>query len=128
MSLKQNTKLFLGGGVYIFKNFTAEPGAIVDFIEGSPTYIVVNGSFSWRGETRGANSYSASTLWALSGGGTIQRYLTGTVVAPNGSIVVDTAGDGPAVYGAIFAKTIEIHQGKQIQHMPFQFPWAPALK
>ncbi len=123
--LKPFTRLQLSAGVYVVRNFLADTDSIVEFSLLDATYLVVTGSFLWRGTTNGGQG-----LIGLKSGGKIENFITGTIVSPSSqhAVVVDTAGDGPAMLGAIFAGWIEIHQGKQIKHVPFGFPWAPALQ
>jgi len=129
VSVKRSATLFLSSGVFKFKSLTTEPGAIISFITpNAPTYVVVNGSLIWRGSAVGTSAAQANILWALGGDATIGHPFAGTILAPKGRVVVDTDTTFPAVVGAILARQIEVHQGRQIRHHPFTADWSPALQ
>jgi hypothetical protein len=75
----------------------------------------------------GGPDVAADTLWTSTGDVFVGAPLQGTILAPNASVVVDTAGDFAALVGAIYARKIEVHQGKQIRHRPFRSSWSPAF-
>jgi hypothetical protein len=121
--------MFLSSGVFKFKSLTTEPGAIVSFITpNEPTYVVVNGSLIWRGTASGNAADTSNILWAVGGDATINHPFWGTILAPNGKVDVNTDTTFPAVVGAILARQIEVHQGRQIRHHPFTNSWSPVLQ
>lgn len=125
VSIKRDTRLYLAPGVYVFRDFIADTGSSMQFATGpNPTYVVVTRVFMWRGRVVG-DGYG---FLGARTGGFINGFFQGTVVAPGARITVDTPGDEPAMFGSIFAQDVEIHQGKQIKHVPFTASWTPALQ
>jgi hypothetical protein len=129
VSVKSRATLFLTQGVYKFKSLTTEPGSTISFINpNAPTYIVINSSMIWHASATGTSATRANILWALGGDAFIAHPFAGTILAPQGTIDVDTDTTFPAVVGGILARRIEVHQGRQIRHRPFNNPWSPILQ
>lgn len=128
ISIKRDVRLTLEPGMYRVGDLMVDKDAIVDTgTSGGDVYMVVDGYLTWRGSTHG-NPGDFLLALAKDSYYSFEGYIGATIVAPNGFITIDTAGDDVAMAGAIFAREIVVHQGKHVKHVPFLSSWAPVVR
>jgi len=124
--IKQGATLRLSSGVYSFHSLDVESGGTLSLnTSAGPIFVYVETTLTYRGATvteRGANS---DLLLAVFGTGlvSIESSFTGTLVAPNASIVLAFVTAGHS--GSFFGLDVEVSPRTKVTLVPFNYPWTP---
>ena len=125
MNVKSNARLELRTGVYIVDSLSLDSNAalVVDAAAG-PVELYVRQSLIYRGKTLIARGGAGDLLLGYLGtsSATLEAAFTGTVVAPNATLVLASLNVGQH-QGSFFGRSIEVHQGSTVRLVPFR----PAL-
>ncbi|HET9954818.1 MAG TPA: lectin-like protein [Polyangiaceae bacterium] len=130
-TVEQGAKLTLTSGTYFFKSFVSNPKTQI-FLNKSagPIYIYVKEKFTYKGGFVTTVGVATETLVAAlgtdaAGSGEAVVYLeapmTGTVVAPNGTIDLRRPPNDQPHRGAFFGKNIHVFSDIDVYHAPFDF-------
>ncbi len=125
IALQPRSTLRLRNGTYTFGSLVAESDAKVVFeVDAGPTVLNIDGEFRFRGRFETAGAVLDRPLAAYVKLTTftdrdihIEAPWQGTLVAPNAKVSLQSRPEGHA--GAIYARSVEIHQGSTFAFEPF---------
>jgi hypothetical protein len=123
VTVNSRATLQLGAGTYFFDSLDLEPQALMaaDAAVG-PVLIYVQGGLIMRGRITVKNGNAGDLLLAATGTTSIslEAPFRGTLVAPNAFVALASL-TGAEHIGSFFGKSIEVHQGTVVRHVPFRW-------
>jgi len=125
VALQPRSTLRLRSGTYAFGSLVAESDSTIVFeVDDGPILLDIDGEFRFRGrfETTGPTPERSLAAYVKVTTFTdrdihIEAPWQGTLVAPNAKVSLQSRPEGHA--GAIYARTVEIHQGSTFVFEPF---------
>jgi hypothetical protein len=125
-------KLTVFPGLHVWKSLLVEPDATLEVLSevpGAPprrTWIYVmdpGGSVTLRGAV---NAIAGRFMMGVPNATSVILGASwrGTLVAPSASVVADMV-TGAKLVGSFFSSSFELHQGRHLDHVPFEGRWVP---
>jgi hypothetical protein len=127
VTVKSGGHLYLNSGSYRFVSLLLEPGSTLHAnTSGGAVYVDVKSSFIQRGVIANRESVAPHLLFTYWGtqSALVEAPLGATLLATNSLVKLESL-NGAKHYGAVFGKSIDLHQGGIFVHVPFQH-WAAA--
>jgi hypothetical protein len=121
--VRARVRLTLGAGLYVFRNFDLEAGAILKVPAGTWIYITGTGEQRIRGDIDAA----ANTIfWGVPNAASVVLggEWRGAMVAPRAHVNADMR-DMAMLSGNFFVNHFTLHQGRWLFAVPFTGPWVP---
>lgn len=124
VSVKSRSRLLLRSGIYYLDALGVEPDAkLVLSTRSGPVYLYIKNQLTFRGSVQTDRGTDDGLFIGYLGSGSapIERAFSGTIVAPNGELILAQGGGSHA--GSFFAKRIEVRPDVIVRHVPFRAPW-----
>lgn len=123
VSVKANSTLDLRSGTYYLQELAAEAGSTIqiDASDGA-VYLYVQQQLHLKGTLTIPTASSLFVGFFGTGTAFLENDFHGTVVAPNGSLVL-SAGGPDRYQGGFFAKHLLVGRDVQVRAVPFVRPW-----
>ncbi len=121
VTVNAGAKLTLKAGTYNINSLKLEPQSTLKLdTSAGPIIVNVKNELIFRGSVESRASVASKALFAYLGSNlvSLDAPFAGTLLAPNATIKAESL-NGATHYGAFFGRDVELHQGGNLQHVPF---------